>query len=216
MWGDEEDDDVLQCDCDQWLKRDLQKPAREVPKSAENVDGCVLVKPGFAQDAAIPEEQMMEEDLNHCQLQKVLLEYRVTNFSTKAQVHSTEQQKGGESNKSRSPSCLSLDSLDKYFQDDFIEPMKTPSPCLYKSMSERLMAARTQPCVFTFKRKNPDNAQNMANDPKRFKNGKVPGSSSSNPPTPNPFKGTKVGELTGSSNPPNPLKGNKPAEGTGS
>ena len=64
MWGVEEGDDdaLLQCDCDQWLNRDLQKPTGENPKSAEDVDGCVLAALGSAGDNDGSEEQMLEED----------------------------------------------------------------------------------------------------------------------------------------------------------
>uniref|UniRef100_A0ABM5G4H7 Uncharacterized protein n=1 Tax=Pogona vitticeps TaxID=103695 RepID=A0ABM5G4H7_9SAUR len=61
MWGDDEEEDELQYNCGQWSKRALQKPTGDALKSAEDVDGCVLAKPGFAGDADGPEDLMEEE-----------------------------------------------------------------------------------------------------------------------------------------------------------
>ena len=53
MWGDDEDDG-LECDCG-------YGPNRNDLKSAEDVDGCMLVKPDFVEDAIGPEALTVEE-----------------------------------------------------------------------------------------------------------------------------------------------------------
>uniref|UniRef100_A0ABM5FYK5 Uncharacterized protein isoform X2 n=1 Tax=Pogona vitticeps TaxID=103695 RepID=A0ABM5FYK5_9SAUR len=73
-----------------------------------------------------------------------LTEDMAKNFITKAQVH----YKGDQSKENRiHEPTLSSDSLEKYFQDDDFEPVKTSSP----------LVARNQNRVFAFKRKNNEN-----------------------------------------------------------
>uniref|UniRef100_A0ABM5FYK8 Uncharacterized protein n=1 Tax=Pogona vitticeps TaxID=103695 RepID=A0ABM5FYK8_9SAUR len=60
MWGDDEEDG-LECDCGQWSQRALQKSTGDALKLAEDVDGCVLAKTGFAGNANGPEDLMVEE-----------------------------------------------------------------------------------------------------------------------------------------------------------